>query len=66
MDEPLREESWLLLLARLVRFISVFLIVLITGLTKLLLQPFDPSQRTNCISLLLALSEKGFISKVMI
>ena len=33
---------------------------------KLLLQPFDPCQRTNCISSLLALSEKGFISKVMI
>ena len=66
MEESLSEEPWPPLLARLVRFTSVFLIVLITGLTKLLLRPFDPSQRTNCISSLLALSEKGVISKVKV
>ena len=66
MEESLSEEPWLLLLARPVRCTWVFLIVLITGLTKLLLRPFDPSQRTNCISSLLALSEKGVISKAKV
>ena len=68
MKESLSKEPWLwlLLLARPARCIKVFSIVLITGLTKLLLRPFDPFQRTKCISSLLALSEKGFISKVMI
>ena len=66
MKGSLSKEPWLLLLARPARCIKVFSIVLITGLTKLLLRPFDPFQRTKCISSLLALSEKGFISKVMI
>ena len=66
MEESLSEEPWLLPLARPVRFASVFSIVLITGLTKLLLRPLGLFRRTSYISSLLALSEKGVISKVMI
>ena len=65
-ERILKREAWLLLLASPARCIKVFSIVLITGLTKLLLRPFDLCQRTNCTSSLLALSEKGVIRRVMI
>ena len=65
MEESLREEPWLLLLARPARFTSVFSIVLTTGLTKLSFRPLGLFRRTSYISSLLALSEKGVISKAM-
>ena len=64
-EESLSEEPWLLLLARLVSFTSVFLIVLITGLTKLSFGPLGLFQYTSYISSLLALSKQGVISKAM-
>ena len=66
MVEFLSEEPWLLLLARPARCKKVFSIVLMSEQTKLLLRPFDPCQRTNCISSRLALSEKGDISKAKV
>ena len=65
MEESLSEEPWLLLLARPARFTSVFSIVLITGLTKLSFRPLGLFRRTSYISSLLALNEKGVISKAM-
>ncbi|QNI97992.1 hypothetical protein SynRS9902_02113 [Synechococcus sp. RS9902] len=54
-----------MLLARPARFTSVFSIVLITGLTKLSFRPLGLFRRTSYISSLLALNEKGVISKAM-
>ena len=65
MEESLSEESWLLLLPRPARLTSVFSIVLIAGLTKLSFRTLDLFWRTSYISSLLALSEKGDISKDM-
>ena len=65
LEESLGEEPWLLLLPRLVRFTSVFLVVLITGLTKLSFRPLGLFQHTSYISSLLALSKEGVISKGM-
>ena len=65
MEESLSEEPWPLLLARLVRFTSVFLIVLIIGLTKLSFRPSGLFQHTSYISSLLALSRQGVFSKAM-
>ena len=65
MKESLSEEPWLLLLARLVRFTSVLLIVLITGLTKLSFRPLGLFKYTSYISSILSLSKQGVISKAM-
>ena len=65
MEESLSEEPWLLLLARPARFTSVFSIVLIAGLTKLSFRPLGLFRRTSYIGSLLALNEKGVISKAM-
>ena len=65
MEESLSEEPWPLLLARLARFTSVFLIVLITGLMKLSFRPLGLFHHTSYISSLLALSKEGVISKGM-
>ena len=67
MDDSFSKEPWLLLLllARLVRFTSVLLIVLITGLTKLSFRPLGLFQHTSYISSLLALNKQGVISKAI-
>ena len=65
MEESLSEEPWLLLLARPARFTSVFSIVLIAELTKLSFRPLGLFRRTSYIGSLLALNEKGVISKAM-
>ena len=65
MEESLGEEPWLLLLARPARFTSVFSIVLIAELTKLSFRPLGLFRRTSYIGSLLALNEKGVISKAM-
>ena len=63
MEQSLSEEPWLLLLARLAHCTWVSSTVLITGLTRLLLQPFDLCQRTSCINSLSALNEESDNSK---
>ena len=45
MEWSLSQEPWLSLLARLVRCTWVFSTVLITGLMRLFLQPFDLCHR---------------------
>ena len=56
MGESLSEESWLSLLPRPARLTSVFLIVLVGGLTKLSIRPLGLFRRTRYISSLLTLS----------
>ena len=65
MEESLSEEPWLFPLARPARFSSVFSKGLIAGLTKLSFRPLGLFRRTSYISSLLALNEKGVISKAM-
>ena len=65
MGESLSEESWLSLLPRPARLTSVFSIVLVGGLMKFSFWPLDLFRRTSYISSLLALSEKGVITKAM-
>ena len=65
MGESLSDESWLSLLPRPARLTSVFSIVLVGGLTKLSIRPLGLFRRTSYIGSLLALNEKGVISKAM-